>query len=297
MSRKGVRFSIVGPGRVGSSLGRALVEEGWCCDTVIGAIDRVSERREVKKYLGAARFAASLTGLGPEFDILFVTVGDDQVENVAKALGDVPGISWDGKVVLHASGIVEVDALSRLKNSGAMTGALHPVSAFASRFAADAARDIYYDFLGDPQALPIARRITKLLSSKLLLMRTEKDRLLLHTASVVVSNFTVIGMLTARRMISGFSKESDAKVLLDKLLKSTVGNLARRTGSGSLTGPLARGDLSVIRKHLESLESDSSLLQFYKSASLLGIKSLLADELDPDRKRNLLKIKDLLEAE
>ncbi len=296
MTKSGASFSIVGAGRVGSSLGNALVDAGWRCDFVVGEKIDASGLRKIRRHLAGARVLTSPSSLLDKSNIIFVSVTDDQIERVADELAGTDGINWSGKVVFHASGIVEVDKLAKLRNAGACIGALHPLAPFSSRFEPHSSRGIYYDFFGDRTALIVARRITKTLSSKLLVLGSERERELLHVAGVIVSNFTVVGNIAAGMLVSGFVDKKDAKPMLHGLLASTVDNLSADGTSGSLTGPLARGDLAVVKKHLESLENHGLLLQFYRVASLLGIEALLKDEKSPERKSKLLEIRKLLEA-
>ncbi len=295
MSRSGLSFSIIGPGRVGSSLAKALAQEGWHCDSIVGQIAGALRGREVRRRLPGVRFVDSVSLLGQHFDLLLLTVTDDQIKRVAEELAAVRGITWRGKIVLHASGIVTVDSLRKLKLAGAHTGALHPIAPFAAPFSPRSARNIYYDFLGDNTARKLAVRIARDLSSRLLVMSSEKDRALLHIASVIISNFTVIGTLTAEELLSGFVHKRDIKMLSKDLLRSTLDNIYEGHGVLALTGPLARRDLGIIRKHLKSLESNKALLQFYRSASMLGIQELLRAERHPARRRSLMEIKKLLE--
>ncbi|HQT91075.1 MAG TPA: DUF2520 domain-containing protein [Candidatus Kryptobacter bacterium] len=295
MRRSGVSFSIVGPGRVGSSLAKALVQEGWHCDSIVGQTGGGLREHELSRRLPGVHLVDSISSLGPDFDLLFLTVTDDHIGRVASELAVVRGIDWTGKTVLHTSGIVTVASLRKLKLAGAHTGALHPIAPFATPFSPRSARNIYYDFLGDDASRKLAFRVTKDLSSKLLVMRSERDRALLHISSVILSNFTVIGALTAEELLSDFILKKDIKMLSNRLLSSTFNNLNKAHGVSGLTGPLARGDLGIIGKHLKSLENNSALLQFYRSASLLGIRALLKAERRPARRKNLLEIKKLLE--
>ncbi len=295
MTAKGVRFSVIGLGRVGSSLGPALEEKGWRCVSVYSE-SSAGESRRIRRELPGAVILSSMESLQPDFDLLFITTPDDQIGPTAEKIASLPDFDWRKKVVLHASGVIGLDTLASLKDAGAHTGAFHPISAFAKRYSPSSASHIYYDFLGEKTAKGMARKIAALLNARLLILKSDDERQALHLASVIVSNFTVIGMQASEGLISRFIPRSEAKGLLLGLLGSTSGNLAR-VGSGSaLTGPLARGDIGVIMAHLKSLENYPSLSQFYRSSSLLGVELLLRSEMDVQKKRRLLKIKRMLEA-
>lgn len=351
MTRTVLRFSIVGPGRVGSSIARALQQSGGRCSTIIykdesrreltrlrlafpesHILDQLSlsasdEPTTISHYLPpldsvnrshtASRVITRShdtvaqpsishqagfqkgklrTGIAlRDCDVIFIAVEDDKIPDVVSRLSALHGIDWKGKVVFHTSGVVRVKVLSALKEQGATVGALHPIAAFASRYDAEAAMGIYYDFFGANGALVAARKVTGSLHSKLLILKSERERSLLHVACATASNSTVIALRSAEQLISDFINAKDARSLIERLLSSTVRNLTDRKNLDSLTGPLKRGDAGVIAEHIKALESDRYLLRFYKAWSLLGIKILLEDERDRFQRARLKKIKKILE--
>lgn len=295
MRKTGHVFSLIGPGRVGTSLGMALIETGWRCDSIVVGYKNYPEIRNLKRHFPGTFFSDSLSSLRPDFDLLLLTVSDNRIREVCEELAGSCTFSWREKTVLHTSGIVEVNSLEKLKAKGASTGAFHPIASFATQYSSGSAQNICYDFLGGRTAGVIAGKIARSLSSRLVRLKTERERELLHVASVIVSNFTVIGVRSAEKLVSNSIHETEAKSLLDGLLASTAANLSQGRGVASLTGPLARGDINVILRHLQLLESDPLLLQFYKSSSLLGLDLLLENERNTVRRRNLSEIRKLLE--
>jgi predicted short-subunit dehydrogenase-like oxidoreductase (DUF2520 family) len=301
MTKQLQSFSLIGPGKVGSSLAMALTEDGWICKSVVQKIDARVHKVKLRRAFPHATIIAQMSSIPDDFDVLLIAVRDDEIQKVVARLSIIKQINWSSKIVLHASGVKSVGILSPLKNLGAVTGALHPVAAFASQYQPGAAIGIYYDFFGDEGALQAARQITKLLKSKLIVLKSEEQRILLHIASAIASNSTVVAVRSAEKLISSFIASSDAKALMEGLLASTVKNLSINNGMKSLTGPLARADLDVISEHIKTLKNDKALLQFYKSWSLLGMELLLKNKPDRnerprDQQTALTKIKRLLES-
>ena len=291
MTNKGNRFSLVGPGRVGSSVGMALQEKGWNCVCVIQKNEKRKQLKKLKTTFETASVTNLLSSLPDNFNVLLISVQDDEIRNVAAYLSAHARVDWSSKVVFHMSGITGVEVLRPLRKLGAATGALHPIAAFAAMYRPESAHNIFFDFHGDRRALLSARRILKTLDSTMLILRSKKERTLLHVASTIASNSTVVAVRAAEKLISDFINPRDAKALMASLLASTVNNLSSSDGILSLTGPLARGDIEVISEHLNALENEKMLLQFYKSWSRLGIQLLLNDRDDA----RLKKIKQILE--
>lgn len=297
MTRNHTNFSIVGPGRVGTSVALALAQNGWVCRSIVSKTSSRRERQLLNRKFPGTKLLKSPVDLPPDFDVLFVTVRDDEVRGVISQLSEAVQVDWKGKTVFHFSGIVPLDALTELHKSGAEVGALHPISPFAQKYSPDFSRSIYYGFLGTPKALRCAREIANGLSSKLLVLHSERERAILHIASVIASNTVVIAVKSAEEMISSFVERRDVKSLLAGLLSATVVNISTKDGMSALTGPLVRGDFDVIESHMRALRGKSRILDYYRSASLLGIDELLKHESRGPHRTALNRIKKLLEVE
>ncbi len=324
------RFALLGPGRVGSSISLALHQKGWICASIMYSRASRTELAKLRMIFPKSQLVRSralqlsangnninrshpmtdvvsrkrstfeFDGRQPQvalrdFDLLLIAVEDDKLQSVAAWLSALRSLNWKGKVVLHTSGVVRVNVLSALKSRGAAVGGLHPIAAFASRYDAEAARGKYFDFFGDRAAEVAARRITRSLRSKLLIMNSEKERGLLHAACANASNSTVVAVRSAERLISTFIDSKNATGLIESLLSSTVENLREKRRMDSLTGPLKRGDVGVVAEHMKILQSDVDVLRFYRSWSLLGTKMLLEVERDKFQRARLKEIWKLLE--
>ena len=292
MTRVARSFSLIGPGRVGTSMAMSLEEEGWICKCMVRKGESRAQSKKIGSLFGSARVVAHASLMPDDFEVLLIAVQDDEIQNVAAELSTIKQIDWRAKVVIHTSGVESVESLLPLKKRGAAVGALHPIAAFANEYQPQAARGIYYDFFGDKGALSLARKITEQLASKLVILHSERQRILLHVASVIASNSTVVAIRSAEKLISEFVRPVDAKALMAGLLSSTVANLHNNSGMESLTGPLARGDIGVIRDHIKALESNERLSQFYKSWSLLGVEMLSC--VRQEKKARLNKIRKIL---
>ncbi|MEN6311675.1 MAG: NAD(P)-binding domain-containing protein, partial [Acidobacteriota bacterium] len=100
-------FSIVGAGRLGTSLAAALSKKGWNLE-VIADRDPLAAR-EGRRIVGRGRATADLSKAG-RADVLFVCVPDDSLEAVARKLAR-SGPDWAGRIVFHTSGLHSSGAL------------------------------------------------------------------------------------------------------------------------------------------------------------------------------------------
>jgi predicted short-subunit dehydrogenase-like oxidoreductase (DUF2520 family) len=104
------------------------------------------------------------------------------------------------------------------------------------------------------------------------------DKVLYHTAAVFTCNYLVTLVKLAQNLWLDFgvsSKEATRAML--PLLRGTINNIDNIGLPDCLTGPIARGDLGTIEKHLSALESrNPSLLSTYKELGLQTIPIALA---------------------
>ena len=302
--------AVVGAGRLGTALARALAAAG--CE--IGAVvaRRAASARRASALVGTnppALPAAQLERL-PAVDLLLLTTPDDALAEVVgrlAALGedggtrarqkagaqrgaDARGRGGDasatriGRVVaLHASGALGSEVLAPLRARGYAVGSLHPlVSVSDARAGAEIFRGAFYCVEGDPAAVRLARRLAGALGGRSFTVATDR-KALYHAAAVMTSGHTVALFDTAARLLArcGLTPARARQVLLP-LLRSTFENLSALPPARALTGTYARADADTVRKHLSALAAagDPDALAVYV---LLGRLSLqLAAEAGAD---------------
>ena len=120
------------------------------------------------------------------------------------------------------------------------------------------------------------------------------DKPLYHTACTIASNYVTVLMALSESLLekAGISKKLRIEILLP-LVKGTLDNIEQNSVSGSLTGPVSRGDLETLISHLKCLETHPSLLRIYKDLAAQALEIARKEKyLSPNKIR---KIKALLE--
>jgi predicted short-subunit dehydrogenase-like oxidoreductase (DUF2520 family) len=252
-------IAIIGLGRVGSVLGRALHEAGY-------RIVAVSSRDSAK----AARIAAAwqATPADPaaaarSADLTLLAIPDDALQPVAADLAARE--SWrSGQSVIHASGALPASAIQPATSHGALIGSLHPLAAFATAemtlprgitFAVEAGSPLRETLLA----------IAGAIGGRPLLIDS-RDKTLYHAAAVIASNYTVTLAAIATRLMQqlGATGEQGLDAILP-LLRTTLDNLERQGLPAALTGPLVRGDVGTIERHLHALDRAAPpIAEFYR---------------------------------
>jgi len=248
----GVLTAIVGPGAVGRALGRLLRRRGYRIAAVAGR-SRRSTREGAAFIGGGARVCWKAARAVRGAELVLLTVPDRAIESVCEAIAS-GGMLRRGAVVLHCSGAYGPEALAAARGCGAHVGALHPVQSFAS---ADEAvkrlRGAWFTFSGDGAAEARAREVVDALDGRMATV-APADRSLYHAGLCVISNYLValsdLGKMLLER--SGMDAGESAKAARG-LVAGTVANIAAVGVPDALTGPVARGDVGTVKRHLDAL--------------------------------------------
>lgn len=230
-------IAIVGGGRMGRGLARALAAAG--------------ERVELASGRGPGAGEAADMAAGAATVIL--AVPDDAIETVARGLAD-QGAVTAGQVVLHLSGLHDHHALQPLAPSGAALGSFHPLQTIADpETAATRWRGAYAAIEGAPRAVAEAERLARLLGlTPIPLPPGSKPRY--HAGGVIASNYLVVLAALAARVAegAGIDPALAARIYLP-MMRGALENLERLPAAEALTGPVRRGDVATVTRHLSAL--------------------------------------------
>jgi predicted short-subunit dehydrogenase-like oxidoreductase (DUF2520 family) len=266
--------SIIGAGRLGTALGRALSACGYRIEAVVAR--KSTHARRAAELSGTQPRALTLRQLGqlPASRLLFITTPDDAIAATAAQLAATFPAQQRGRTALHASGALSSEALSDLRTAGFAVGSLHPlVSVSEPVHGAESLREAFYCIEGDRAAVSVARKIVRDLGAQSFSVRT-RDKALYHAAAVMASGHMTALFDMATEMLTdcGLTPRR-ARAVLMPLVRSTIENLAAHEPARALTGTFARADAATVRNHLAALRQLSSrdILDAY---ALLGQRSL-----------------------
>jgi predicted short-subunit dehydrogenase-like oxidoreductase (DUF2520 family) len=176
-------------------------------------------------------------------------VSDDAVENVAKQL------SLKNKIVVHTSGAVSKNVL---QNCTENFGILYPLQSLRKEL--NYIPDIPFLIDGNlPGTINAIETFAKSFSKKVY-RAGDEERLKLHVAAVIVSNFTNHLYTLAKDYCE---KEKTDFSLLVPLIKEVAARTENYEPKKMQTGPAIRNDGITIEKHLEILFAQPGLQKIY----------------------------------
>jgi predicted short-subunit dehydrogenase-like oxidoreductase (DUF2520 family) len=192
-----------------------------------------------------AREAASLG------EVVIVAVADDDLSTAAR---EIARAVRPGALVLHTSGAVGSEALASVRRRGARAASLHPLMTFPTPKAGlSALRGASFFYEGDPGTAPALRSLVRALGGAPVPL-DRRAKTLYHAGAVLACNALVALLAEAFGLFRDAGiPERAARASLGPLVRRTVENVLASGPAAALTGPVARGDLRTVRRHLAAL--------------------------------------------
>jgi predicted short-subunit dehydrogenase-like oxidoreductase (DUF2520 family) len=237
--------AIVGAGRVGCSIGRALLARGH--RVVAASVANMDSARRVLDSLGPVPIVEP-SDAPLSATVVVCAVPDD---TLAETAGQVARGLQLGAVVIHTSGISGTDVLTPC---GPNVAAVHPAQTIPQPDTDLAG--VYFGVTAPPHMTEWADWFVGELGG-IAVPILEERRALYHAALSMASNFAVTLAGDAADLLGD-------PAMIGPLVAQSVENANRLGADRALTGPIVRGDAGTIRKHLAALTARAPhLLEVY----------------------------------
>ena len=237
-------------GRLGSALALALADAG---SSVRHLIYRSGAASEVLPGSLADAERVQFTDLAPiDSDLLLITTADPEIEITANA---VTALLHHSTIVLHASGALSSQILLGPRQNGNPTASMHPLLSVSDPVrGARSFSEAYFCIEGDDIAVSAAVDMVKALGGKPFSISSEY-KALYHASAVLASgHLTALASLAASTLAHCGIRSAEPIEVLLPLIKSTIENLAAQTPTQAMTGPIARGDIEAVRRHVRAFD-------------------------------------------
>lgn len=248
------KILIIGAGNLGTSLFRVLNE------TQPGSVYLYGKQAytyQNQDYIPEESYTHFLNAeIINKVSTIIICVQDDRIKEATRAF---LLYKLNKKVILHTSGAKDAAELEHLKNRGAYIASLHPLQSFATKFADPRKwHHIVMAFQGDKECYNSAKEITNQLSANLIVLN-EDQKIALHIAGVVAANY-LVALLSISENILGQAgiNQLPKNEIIQPLLNGVAENYKENPVESILSGPLKRGDVNVLRKHIQYLRIHKS---------------------------------------
>lgn len=254
-----LKLGFIGAGPVGTTFGVRLSEQGYAVVAVADISPAAAER--FAGLVPGCRVLKNAQELADAVDMVFITTADDFIPRVSSELKWRPN-----QMAVHCSGASTVQSLEAARQQGVRVGSIHPCQTFAGieQAIANLPGSTFAIEAEEPLKTTLAEMAQALRGDIVYL--TSEDKVLYHAAAAIACNYFTTIVKLATDLWRNFGKTpADAIKAYMPLLRGTLANIETVGFPKCLTGPIARGDVATIRRHLAALEKSApELLPLYK---------------------------------
>jgi predicted short-subunit dehydrogenase-like oxidoreductase (DUF2520 family) len=264
------RVAIVGAGNLGSALARSLQQVGYAIEAVMAR----SRGASLRKSQGLARQvgARAVTDLsGVEARLIWFCVPDAAIAGAAHSLAGQ--VEWKGRVAVHSSGALSSDEMVALRGRGAAVASVHPLMTFVRRSRPSLA-GVPFAIEGDAAAVRVARRVVEDLGGLAYSIRKE-DKSAYHAWGTFASPLFTALLATTEEVatLAGVSRKAARQRMIPILLQ-TLANYASFGAAGAFSGPIVRGDVDTVKRHLRVLRGSGAGREVYVALAASALEYL-----------------------
>ena len=227
--------------------------------------------RRLASDVGASAVTVARAKLRAE--VIWFCVPDGAIADAAESLSETT--DWRGKVALHSSGALTSDELEPLRRRGAAVASVHPLMTFVRRSRPS--------LVGVPFAVEGARRANRVARAIILdlgartfpIRKIHKEAY--HTWGMFTSPLlTALLAATERVAEAAGVSGSAARARMLPILKQSLANYAALGAPASFSGPIVRGDVETVKKHLHALRAVPEVREVYFALASVALRELPA---------------------
>ncbi|HVN21960.1 MAG TPA: Rossmann-like and DUF2520 domain-containing protein [Dongiaceae bacterium] len=270
------QIAIAGAGKFGSVLALALHDAGYGvgviarnADSSVRRAKRLAKRVESKATLDAADITAQ---------ILWLCVPEGKIFRYAALLAP----RFHGKIAFHSSGARGSDELKALRKRGVAVASVHPLMTFVAG-SPPSLVGVPFAVEGDWLAVEAARKIVRDLRGETYVIK-KSSKNAYHAWGTFASPLLTALLATAEHVagIAGVRGKAARRRMLPILLQ-TVRNYGEFGAAGGFSGPLIRGDIETVRRHLDVLRKAAVPRRVYVALAQAALEYL------PSKNRDALR--------
>ncbi len=266
-----LKLGFIGAGTVGTALAVRLSSKGY---PVVAVSSRSqTSARKLAQTIAGCQAVNRNQDVAEAAQLIFITTPDDTIPSV------VSEVQWHtGQNVVHCSGADSTDTLEPAKKLGARVGAFHPLQTFASvKQAIDNIPGSTFAIEAEEPLLKTLKELADALDGHWIELKAS-DKVIYHASAVIACNYmvTLVKLATDLWQTFGIPTDQATRALLP-LIRGTVSNIDTVGIPKCLTGPIARGDIGTIKKHLNALQKVApDIVSTYRELGLKTIPVALA---------------------
>lgn len=241
-----MKITLIGSGNVATVLGRLILQSKHSIVQVISRNKIHAKTLAVELHADYADFTELAN---PDSDLILIAVSDSGIENLFS------NFIQNDKLVLHTAGSVSKEVLGRYSKN---YGVLYPLQSLRKEVKIIPPIPFLVDG-SSPEVAAIIENFARTLSP-VVSRAGDEERLKIHAAAVIVSNFTNYLYAIAEEFC--INEKVDFN-LLKPLIMETADRIKDISPLMVQTGPAVRKDIQTLDKHLKLFNNYPKLKTTY----------------------------------
>lgn len=269
----GLTLGFIGAGRLAQTLALALEQQTQHRIRHV-ASRQLTSAQAMANQLTHCQAEDRLQTVADSCDLVFITTPDDAIADTANTL------RWHAKqYVVHCSGANDLSCLQEAQEQAAIVGSFHPMQAFGDNpqtaLATLAGCTIAVEAASPLDA--ILHKMAEQLHCHSLNLPPHARALYHASGNYAAQHIHVLLAEAAQFWASWGATERQALQALLPLLKGTIAALENGEIARNMPGPISRGDVQTVAKHLEAIDKlNTDSAQLY--CRLANVATNLAQE-------------------
>jgi predicted short-subunit dehydrogenase-like oxidoreductase (DUF2520 family) len=264
------KIAVIGAGRVSYPLVNALVKSGFNVSTIVSR--HVTSAKTLANRLKIKNFSSDLHSLTADLKIFFLSVPDNQISLVAKEISKL-NMDFENSIFIHLSGAENISVLNALKRKGAYIASFHVMQTFPDKKIFNLKNSYVAIETKNKKAESFLFTLAKRLNLHPFKISSQ-NKIYYHLAGVYSSNFLVANQYYVKKLFDRTNSGVDYKKVFHPISEMTLKNVKEKDVQNAVSGPVARGDIITVKKHLKILRNDNTLRSNYISQSLTLLELL-----------------------
>ncbi len=264
-------ITLIGAGSLALALAPALRSAGYRISEVVSRNSPASRRAAASLARRVGARGVTLATAALDARIVWFCVADADIAGAAREFA--PVTEWQGKVCFHASGALSSDVLQPLRRAGAAVASLHPMMTFVRRSSPSLA-GVGFAVEGDRAAIRMAGRLVRDLNGRIFPI-SKRSKPLYHAWGAFTSPLLIMELALAEQVAraAGISA-AQARKTMEPIVRLTIENYFAHGAAAAFSGPLMRGDVDTVRRHLRELAAVPGAREVYVALARSALRTL-----------------------
>lgn len=268
-----MKIGFIGAGRAGCGVGKYLcTKKEQAKLQITGYYSLLANDAKWAADFTDSMFYETVEEVIAASDSIILSTPDGAIKDVWDS---IPKDIISGKIICHLSGSLSSDVFSGIENHGAYGISIHPLVAFSDKESVyQQLNEVSFTLEGHPFAVRTWQTVFEKTGNAAIEI-TKEVKPLYHAAASMLSNHVVAVLETGYGLLKrcGFSEE-DARSFSRILVKNNVANVINYGAVEALTGPVERGDVETVNKHLSVLKENEQDIYKACGKELISISTM-----------------------